>query len=58
MAIVEELEALRANTLAAIDGAALLVMAGALLIIALPLRRPFRRLNNFFEEQLEKTGYM
>ena len=37
---------------------ALIAMAGAMLIIGLPLRRPFRRVNVFFEEQLEKTGYM
>ena len=37
-----------------IYSAALLVMAGFMLIIGIP----FRKLNNFFEEQLEKTGYM
>ncbi len=37
---------------------ALLVMLGAILVIGLPLRRPFRKLNVFFEEQLEKTGFM
>ena len=37
---------------------ALVAMAGAMLVIGLPLRRPFRKLNDFFEEQLEKTGYM
>lgn len=42
----------------AVGVAALAAMAGAMLVIGLPLRRPFRRLNVFFEEQLEKTGYM
>ena len=37
---------------------ALLVMVGVALLVALPLRRPFRKLNDFFEEQLEKTGFM
>ena len=43
---------------AILDILALLAMTGILLVIALPLRRPFRKLNDFFEEQLEKTGYM
>ena len=38
--------------------AALLFMAGAMLVLGLPLRRPFRKTNAFFEEQLEKTGFM
>ena len=37
---------------------ALVAMAAGMLVIGLPLRRPFRKLNDFFEEQLEKTGYM
>jgi len=45
-------------TIALGSAAILLVMAAALLVIALPLRRPFRKLNDFFEAQLEKTGYM
>ena len=43
---------------AIIEVGALLGMVAVLLAIALPLRRPFRKLNDFFEEQLEKTGYM
>ncbi len=43
---------------ALVDIAALLVMVAGILIIALPLRRPFRKLNDFLEAQLEKTGYM
>ncbi len=38
--------------------AALLAMVGGLLLLGLPLRRPFRFINNFLEGQLEKTGYM
>ena len=41
-----------------VDIAALLVMAIAILIIGLPLRRPFRIVNDWLEAQLEKTGYM
>ena len=44
--------------MAVIVMSALVVMAGAMLVIGLPFRRPFRKLNDFFEAQLEKTGYM
>ena len=37
---------------------ALVIMVGLMLVMGLPLRRPFRKLNDFFETQLEKTGYM
>ena len=36
----------------------LLAFAGIVLALGVPFRKPFRKLNVFFEEQLEKTGYM
>ena len=36
----------------------LLVLLGVVLLAGVPLRRPFRKVTDFFEEQLEKTGYM
>ena len=41
-----------------ICASALAVTLGVALVAGIPLRRPFRKLTNFFEEQLEKTGYL
>ena len=41
-----------------LHSSALILMVGIMIMMGLPLRRPFRKLNNFFEAQLEKTGYM
>ena len=43
---------------ALVSVAGLLVMAGVMLVFGMPLRRPFRKLNEWLEGQLEKTGYM
>lgn len=37
---------------------ALLIAVGVMLLIGVVVRRPFRIVTNFFENQLEKTGYM
>lgn len=43
---------------AILNASALLVIIGSMLLIGVVVRKPFRKLNDVFEAQLEKTGYM
>ena len=58
MSMLQECVAGIAWTPMLMNAAVLFLLVVIVLIIGVPLRKPFRKVNDFFEEQLEKTGYM